>query len=132
MATLTDEQAQLFLDTNFAAVATIRSDGTPQVTPVWVDWDGERIVFNTAEGRAKPRNLRRDARVTVFVLNRDNPYQWISVTGHAELTHEGAAEHIDKLAKKYTGRDSYGLDPKEQRILVRVRPERVNASGFGE
>jgi PPOX class probable F420-dependent enzyme len=129
MAVLSDQQAQLFLDPNYGVVTTIRPDGSPQMTVVWLDWDGENVVFNTAEGRVKPRNLRRNSDVGVFVMNPADPYRWIAVSGRAELTHEGAAEHIDKLAKKYRGRDSYGLQPGEQRIIVRVRPERVTAYG---
>jgi PPOX class probable F420-dependent enzyme len=129
MATLNERQAQLFLDPNYGVVTTLRRDGSPQMTVVWVDWDGENVVFNTAEGRAKPRNLRRNPAVGVFVMNPEDPYQWISVSGTAELTHEAAVEHIDKLAKKYRGRDTYGLKPGEQRIVVRVRPERVTAYG---
>jgi PPOX class probable F420-dependent enzyme len=130
MAKLTDEQAKLFLDKNLGVVATIRKDGTPQLTPVWIDYDGENVLFNTAEGRWKPRNIQRDPRVTVFVQNPGDPWQWISITGPVETTRDGAVEHIDKLAKKYTGRDSYGVKPGEQRVIVSVRPERVNALGF--
>lgn len=128
-ATLTDDQAKLFLEPNIGLVATIRPDGTPQVTPVWVDWDGEHVLFNTAAGRWKPRNIERDPRVTVTVVNRDDPYSWVSVTGPAELIEEGAVEHIDKLARKYTGRESFGLPDGEKRLLVRVTPERVNPLG---
>jgi PPOX class probable F420-dependent enzyme len=129
MASLTEQQAQLFLDPNYGVVTTLRSDGSPQMTVVWLDWDGEHVVFNTAEGRAKPRNIRRNPTVGVFVMNPEDPYRWIAVTGTAEMTHDGASEHIDKLAKKYRGRDSYGLAPGEQRIIVRIRPERVTAYG---
>jgi PPOX class probable F420-dependent enzyme len=96
---------------------------------VWIDWDGEDVLFNTAAGRAKPRNLERDSRVTVLVLDRDDGYRWLGVSGRAELTTEGADEHIDKLARKYTGR-AWQPKPGEQRLLVRVRPERVSAYGF--
>ena len=129
MASLTEQQAQLFLDPNYGVVTTLRSDGSPQMTVVWLDWDGEHVVFNTAEGRAKPRNIRRNPTVGVFVMNPEDPYRWIAVTGTAEMTRDGASEHIDKLAKKYRGRDSYGLAPGEQRIIVRIRPERVTAYG---
>ena len=129
MASLTEQQAQLFLDPNYGVVTTLRSDGSPQMTVVWLDWDGEHVVFNTAEGRAKPRNIRRNPTVGVFVMNPEDPYRWIAVTGTAEMTHDGASEHIDKRAKKYRGRDSYGLAPGEQRIIVRIRPERVTAYG---
>jgi PPOX class probable F420-dependent enzyme len=129
MMQLTEQQAQLFLDPNYGVVTTLRGDGSPQMTVVWLDWDGEHVVFNTAEGRVKPRNIRRNPTVGVFVMNPEDPYRWISVTGTAEMSYEGAAEHIDKLAKKYMGRDSYGLAPGEQRIIVRIRPERVTAYG---
>jgi PPOX class probable F420-dependent enzyme len=124
MASLSDEQARLFLEPNIGLVATIREDGTPQVTPVWVDWDGERVVFNTAEGRWKPRNISRDPRVTVTVLDRENPYEWVAVTGPAEISEDGAVEHINRLSQKYVGRD-FGLRSGEKRLIVRVRPERV-------
>jgi PPOX class probable F420-dependent enzyme len=123
---LTEAQAQLFLEPNFAVAATIRPDGTPQLSVVWVDWDGEHVLFNTAEGRYKPKYLRRDPRVTVFVMGRDDPYRWISVTGHAELIEEGAEAHIHGLSRKYNGRD-YPLPEGEQRLMVKVTPERVNA-----
>ncbi len=128
MAKLNEKQASLLLDKNLAVVATIRPDGTPQVTPTWVDWDGEHVLINTAEGRWKPKYLRRDPRVSVFVLDPDNPYNWVAVTGKAELTHEGAEEHIHKLSHKYRGED-YDAPTDPQRILVRVTPERVNSPG---
>lgn len=128
MATLNEKQAALFAGKNFGHVGTIRADGTPQVTPVWVDYDGERVVFNTAVGRTKYENLRRDPRVTVEVLNMENPYEYVMVSGRAELEEGEAAErHIDKLAKKYMGVDEYPhRTPTEKRVLVRVTPERVS------
>ena len=126
MANLSERAGQLLRDKNLAAVTTIRKDGSPHTTPVWIDWDGENVLFNTAEGRAKPRHLRRDPRVSVLVVDRENPYAWVSVTGRAELTHEGADEHIDDLSEKYVGRRPYASRaPGEQRIKVIVRPERV-------
>ena len=126
MARLSDRGARLLLERNFASVATIRLDGTPHVSPVWIDYDGENVLFNTAVGRAKERHLRRDPRVTVQVFSLDDPYQWVAVSGTAELTHDGADAHIDKLSKKYFGLDVYpSREPGEQRVLVRVRPERV-------
>jgi PPOX class probable F420-dependent enzyme len=129
LAALTDEQAQLLLDPNFATVGTVSPDGSPQLTIVWIDWDGENVLFNTAAGRAKPRNLERDPRVSVLVTERGDGYRWVEITGRAELTTEGADEHIDKLARKYTGE---GWQPRagEQRLLVRVRPERVSTYGL--
>jgi PPOX class probable F420-dependent enzyme len=127
MSELSDEQAKLFLDKNFGHVGTIRADGTPHVTPVWVDYDGEHVLFNTAVGRAKYENLKRDPRVTIEVINQENPYQYVMVTGRAELQEgEEAERHIDKLAKKYMGVDEYPhRTPEESRVLVRVTPELV-------
>jgi PPOX class probable F420-dependent enzyme len=123
---LTEEQAELLWSENIAVVAVHRPDGSVHQTPTWVDWDGEHVLVNTAEGRAKPRYLRQDPRVSICVVDREDPYNWISVTGPAELTHEGAEEHIHKLSHKYNGR-AYPLPDGEQRLLVKVTPERVNA-----
>lgn len=128
---LTDEQAQLFLDPNFGVAAALRPDGSPHLTVVWLDWDGERVLFNTAYGRAKPEYLRRDPRVGVSVYDLQNPYRYVSVTGTGELIDEGASEHISKLGKKYRGWDRYPLEPGERRVVVRVHAERVDAHGFG-
>ena len=124
-ATLNERQAELLRGENMAIVATVRPDGSPQLTPTWVDYDGEHVLINTAEGRAKPRNLRRNSHVSVCVVDCDDPYNWVSITGTAELTHEGAEEHIHKLSHKYNG-DDYPLKPDEQRVLVKITPERVN------
>ena len=126
MATLTPEQAQLLLEPNFAAVATVRKDGGPHATVVWIDWDGEHILFNTTTVRAKHAQLERDPRVSVAVFDRGNPYRSLEIQGLAELEFEGADEHIAKLAQKY-GRDRYSRD---ERVIVRVRPERVHPYGF--
>ena len=124
---LTDAQVQLLREPNFGVVATTRRDGTPQQTVVWVDSDGENVVFNTAEGRAKLPNLRRNPRASMLVLDRDDPWRWIAVTGAVELTEEGAEEHIHMLGKKYRGWDRYPLKPGERRVIVKIRPERVQA-----
>jgi PPOX class probable F420-dependent enzyme len=129
VAGLTDEQARLLEEPNFATVATLNPDGSPQLSIVWIDWDGERVLFNTAAGRAKPRNLERDPRLSVLVIDREDGYRWVEVYGAAEMTTEGAEEHIDKLARKYTGQ-AWRPKPGERRLLVRVRPERVGAYGF--
>jgi PPOX class probable F420-dependent enzyme len=129
VAVLTDEQARLFLEPNFATAGTLNPDGSAQLTIVWIDWDGQFVLFNTAAGRAKPRNLERDPRVSVLVLDREDGYRWVAVRGAAELTTDAADEHIDMLARKYTGK---GWQPKpgEQRLVVRFRPEHVSAYGF--
>jgi PPOX class probable F420-dependent enzyme len=129
VATLKDEQARLLLEPNFATVGTLNPDGSPQLSIVWIDWDGESVLFNTAAGRAKPRNLERDPRASILVADRADGYRWVAVAGDAELTSDGADAHIDKLARKYTG-EGWQAKPGEQRLLVRVRPERVTAYGF--
>ena len=129
MAGLTDEQARLLQEPNFATVGTVNPDGSPQLSIVWIDWDGRHVLFNTAVGRVKPRNLERDPRVSVLVLDREDGYHWVAVWGTAELTTEGADEHIDKLARKYTGQ-GWQAKPGEQRLLCSFRPEHVSAYGF--
>jgi PPOX class probable F420-dependent enzyme len=129
VAGLTDEQARLLEEPNVATVGTVNPNGSPQLTIVWIDWDGEHVLFNTAAGRVKPRNLERDPRVSVLVADRADGYRWVAVRGAAELTSEGADEHIDKLARKYTG-EGWQPKPGERRLLVRVRPERISAYGF--
>jgi PPOX class probable F420-dependent enzyme len=132
VAKLTEKQAELFRGKNWGTVVTLRDDGSPHATPVWIDTDGENVLFNTAIGRAKERHLRRDPRVAVTVLPaEDQQSGYVSVSGTAELTEEGANDHIDKLAKKYIGADKYPyLQPGEQRVIVKVKPEKVDAQGF--
>jgi PPOX class probable F420-dependent enzyme len=130
MARLTDEQGQFLKRKNLATVATIRPDGSAQLTPVWIDWDGENVVFNTAEGRFKPRYIRGNPHVSVQVLDRDDPYRWISVTGKAEITEEGAEEHINELSHRYNDGRDYNYVPGEKRLIVRIKPERVTARGL--
>ena len=126
-ATLSENVKKLFLEPNFAHLATIMPDGSPQVTPVWVEMEGDRIVVNTAEGRIKPRNVRRDPRVAISIVRQDNPYQAAYIRGRVvELRHEGADESIDRLAKKYIGQDRYPWrQPGEQRLMLVIEPERV-------
>ena len=129
MARLKEEQAGLLKGKNFAVVATVGEDGLPQLTPNWIDWDGQNVVFNTAEGRVKPKNIRRNPIVSICVFNHENPYQYLSVTGPAEISDEGAEEHINDLSHRYFGRD-YAYVEGEKRLIVRVKPERVFARGF--
>jgi PPOX class probable F420-dependent enzyme len=126
---LTDEQRRVFLDRNYGVVATIRRDGSPQLTTVWIDADGEDVLFNIAETRKKLRNLERDPRATLHVQDGDDPYRWLSVTGTVELSWEGAEEHINKLSRKYRGRD-FTLSPGERRVIARLAPTRIVAYGL--
>jgi PPOX class probable F420-dependent enzyme len=131
---LTNEQLK-FLDENafVGIITTVRRDGSPHSTVVWVDEDDGLPSFNTARGRAKERYLTRDPRAALLVVDPENPYRWVSITGQAELIDEGANEQIDKLAKKYLGEDEYPWrNPAEQRVKVRIAPEKVDSSGFDE
>ena len=133
-AEISDGVRALLEGVNIAHLATVMADGSPQVTAVWVDYDGKHILVNTAEGRQKPRNLRRDPRVALSIANQENAYAWAAIRGRVvELTPEGADEHIDKLAKKYLGQDRYPFRrPDEQRLIVKIEPEHVTAMGVDE
>lgn len=126
-----DSDRELLEHPNFCMVATVREDGTPHVTPTWVDLDGDLVLLNTAEGRAWPRNLRRDPRVTLTIPDRENPYDYVTIRGRvAEDTHEGAEEHIDQLAMKYLGKETYPFrQPGEERVIFKIAPERVRRMG---
>jgi len=129
------EQERKFLDENpfVGVVTTLRGDGSPHSTVVWVDVEDGTVGFNTARGRAKPRYLEHDPRASLLVVDPNDPYKWVAVGGHAELTEDGADEQIDKLAKKYLGKDEYPFrNPEETRVSVRITPEHVDASGFDE
>ena len=128
--TLTDDQVALLREKVLAHVATVMPDGSPHVTPVWVDTDGEAVLFNTAKGRLKYRNLRRDPRVAISLSAKDNDYRTVVMRGRAEFIEEGADAHIDRLAKKYLGADSYpARQPGEVRVTVRVVPETIHRRG---
>ncbi|PFG73865.1 PPOX class F420-dependent oxidoreductase [Tepidiforma thermophila] len=130
-ASIPASHRDLFEKPNFGHLATLMPDGSPQVTPVWVDIDGDTILVNTAEGRVKARNLARDGRVAISVADQQNPYRYIQVRGRViARTHDGADAHIDKLAKKYLGQDRYPFrQPGEQRVIFRIQPENVQVSG---
>lgn len=127
MATqLPDEVREMFSAPNFAYLATLMPDGSPQVSPVWVDVDDGYLRVNTAKGRTKPRNVRRDARVALAVHDLERPYSWAQVRGRViEITPEGAVEHINKLAQEYVGND-YPLPPDMQRLILVIEPEHVS------
>ena len=123
--TLNREQLDIFRKKAIAFLATIGPDGQPQVTPVWVDLEGDRIAFNTAEGRVKHRNMERDPRVTLAATDPDNDYAWVSVQGRVTMTLEGADEHIDHLSGKYIGKTPYPWRKGETRVKVYLEPERI-------
>jgi len=116
----------LFNKKAFAHLATVMTDGKPQVTPVWVDYDGQHVLINTAEGRLKDKNMRRDGRIALSISDPDNPYRYLEVRGRVvERTHAGADAHIDRMAQKYLGQDKYPFrQPGEVRVLYKVQPER--------
>jgi len=124
---LPDLAKQLLAGKNFATVATLMPSGAPQASVVWIDVEGDTIVFNTAEGRVKPNNMRRDARVAIAVHNAENPYQQAMIQGHvAEMTNEGADAHIDAMANKYMGVDSYPFRQEgEVRLIVKIAADKV-------
>ncbi|HXN24235.1 MAG TPA: PPOX class F420-dependent oxidoreductase [Candidatus Dormibacteraeota bacterium] len=115
----------------FGNLGTLMPDGRPQVTPVWVDYDGSFLRFNSARGRQKDRNVRRDPRVSVSLMDPENPYRYLEVRGRVvEITENGADEHIDKLAKKYLGKDKYPFrQPGEVRVMYKIEPEHVSSMG---
>ena len=124
---LSEKAKGLLKGKNFANVATIRKDGSPQVSPIWVDFDGTHIILNSEEKRAKVKNLKRDPRVAVSVFNHQNPYEYVQISGRvAEITTKGGAEGIDKMAQKYLGQEKYpGNKPGDVRVVIRIEPEKI-------
>jgi PPOX class probable F420-dependent enzyme len=121
---------ELLEDRNFVTVATLDGQGRPQLNVVWGDADDDHVILNTEEGRAWPANLRRDPRVTLVVVNGENPYEYAQIRGRVvEDTHDGAREHIDKLAKKYLDADEYPAHTDSPRIIFRIEPESVRVRG---
>lgn len=130
MRKLIDSVTKLLDGKNFAFLATLNKDGSPQVTPTWVDTDGDFVLVNTAIGRVKEKNVKRDRRVTVALLDQANPYSYTTIRGRVveEVTGKLADDHIDKLAKKYLGVDKYpNRQPSEQRIIFKIAPDHVVA-----
>jgi len=132
VAQLSDAQRAFVQDNPFVGtVTTLRADGSPHSTVVWVDADGDAVLFNTARGRAKERHILRDPRVSVAVVDPQDAFRWVAVTGTAELVDDGADDHIDRLAKKYLGADSYPFrNAAEQRVIVRITVDRVDGIGI--
>jgi PPOX class probable F420-dependent enzyme len=130
-AAIPEKYVDLFQKKAFASLATLMPDGNPQVTPVWCDFDGKHVIVNSAKGRVKDRNMRRDPRVSLALIDPDNPYRYLQVQGHvAEITENGADQHIDKMAKKYLGMDKYpNRQPGEVRVIYKIEPDRASTMG---
>jgi PPOX class probable F420-dependent enzyme len=126
-----EKYLDLFKKTAFGNLATIMQDGSPQVTPVWVDYDGKYVRFNSALGRVKDKNVRRDPRVALSIFDPENPYRHLDIRGRVvEITQNGADDHINSLAKKYLGKDVYPYrQPGEVRVMYKIEPEKVNTTG---
>ncbi|MEM0444665.1 MAG: PPOX class F420-dependent oxidoreductase [Nitrososphaerota archaeon] len=125
MPRLPDEARRLVEGVNFGFLATLMPDGSPQVSPVWVDVDGDYVLVNTVKSRVKDRNTDRDPRVSIAIADWRNPYKYVEIRGRVvEKTSEGAVEHIDRLAKKYLGISRFE-GPRENRLIWKIRPERV-------
>ena len=127
-AAIAEKYRDLFRKPAFAHLATLLPDGQPQVNPVWCDFDGEHVLFNSAQGRVKDRNVRRDSRVTLCIMDPDNPYRYLEIRGRVvEITPKGAEEHIDRLAKKYLNLEKYPYrQPGEVRLIYKVKPEHTS------
>jgi len=115
----------------FAQLATIMPDSTPQVSPVWFEYDGKNIVINSAKGRVKDKNMRRDPRVGLDIQDPDNPYRHLSIRGRVvQITEDGADAHIDKLTKKYINQDRYPYRGQgEVRVIYKIQPEAAHSMG---
>ena len=126
-----EKYRDLFQKRAFASLGTLMPDGRPQVTPVWCDYDGEYVIFNSAKGRQKDKNVRRDPRVSLAIVDPENPYRYLEIRGRVvEITEKGADDHIDKLAMKYLGQAKYPYrTPGEVRVTYKIQPERANAMG---
>jgi PPOX class probable F420-dependent enzyme len=126
-AKLTTNAIRLIEGKNFAHLATLMPDGSPQVTPVWIDHDGDKVLVNTAYGRTKQKNTSTDRRVAISIINQNDPYDKVVMQGRViDQTFEGAEAHIDKLAKKYMGLEKYQKSgPNEKRIIIRIEPTKI-------
>ncbi|HSF25395.1 MAG TPA: PPOX class F420-dependent oxidoreductase [Blastocatellia bacterium] len=121
----------LFQKKAFANLATVMPDGTPQVTPVWVDYDGKHVIVNSARGRRKDKNVSQNSSVALSIMDPDNPYRYLEVRGRvAEITEEGADQHIDSMARKYLGLDKYpNRQPSEVRVMYKIEPMHTSQMG---
>jgi PPOX class probable F420-dependent enzyme len=130
MTAIPERFLDLFNKKAFASLATLMPDGTPQVTPVWCDYDGKNVIINSAKGRQKDRNLRREPHVSLAIIDPENPYRYVELRGHvAEITEQGAADHIDRMARKYLGVDKYPYaQPGEVRVLYKIEIDHASSN----
>jgi PPOX class probable F420-dependent enzyme len=126
-AKLTPKTIKLIEGKNFGFLATLMRDGSPHVTPVWVDYERDAVLINTSVGQTTQRNMKRDPRVSIVIVDQDNPYDRVIILGRVVAqTQEGAEEHVDKLAEKYTGANKYQrASPTEKRIMIKIQPSRI-------
>ena len=131
MAAIPDQYKDLLQKKAFAHLGTVMKDGSPQVTPIWFDYDGTHVRINSAKGRWKDKNMRNRPKVALSILDPDNPYRYMQIRGTVtEVTESGADAHIDSLAKKYLGQDKYPYrQPGEERVIYKIAIDRVNAQG---
>ena len=130
MRKLTEQERAFLRDNPFPGVATtLRADGSPHSTVVWVDEDGGDVLINTLIGRAKERHLRGNPNISLLVVNPENPWHWVAVSGRATLDTTGGDEHINKLSLKYVGKP-YSKNPEQVRIIARITPDKVDSTGF--
>ena len=133
MPQLTEKQREFLQNPYVGVVTTLRADGSAHSTVVWVTAEDGYLGFNTARGRLKDTNLQADPRVTLTAVDPADSYTWVSITGRAALTVDGADDEIDRLSKKYLGKDTYPWrDPAQQRLRVKITPEKIDAHGLDD
>lgn len=129
MATIPESHRDILSKRSFAHIATVSEQGVPQVTPVWVEYDGDHVLINSAKGRKKDRNLRAQPVIALSIQDPDNPYRYVGLQGKiVEITEAGGYDHINKLSHKYGGQD-YPKNPGEVRVIYKIEPTRVWTMG---
>ena len=126
-----EKYSDLFKKKAFANLSTLMQDGSPQVTPVWCDYDGKHVRVNSARGRVKDKNIRRDPRVALAIVDPENPYRYMEIRGKVvEVTEKGADDHINSLSEKYLGNPVYPFrQPGEVRVVYKIEPEKISSMG---
>ena len=123
---LSEDTINLLKGKNFASLATVNKDGSPQVSIVWIDYEDEVILINTAKGRVKTNNMQRDPRVSISITDSENPYYQATIKGRViEITEDGAVYHINSLAKKYLNEDRFPVVDNEVRVKIKIKPEKT-------